>query len=121
MAPRPPIYRIDYEFQTDDDIKAHVGRGTDIYIRASSGREALASAIAFWKQRHKNLPEYFRKVGCVTIHLFDPNPLEPDGSLRGTGIMTKYQWKISTGCGPGVVLGAEWTDDPVGDPYNEET
>jgi len=115
------IYQIAYEFSTAYVDHRMTALSTNIYIKANDDVAAVEGAVAFWKNRHKSLPEHFDTALCVCIHEVDPAPLAADGSLQsaGDGITRQvFVWKITTGCGPGVTTGAGLVQKPMGDMFN---
>lgn len=113
------MYQIEYEFQSDHNIAERTGRGTTIHIRSKSDRSAVSDTVRWWNNRHEAIPESFRKCLSVVIYEFDPSSLDEDGYLPNMGrIRMAFQWKISTGMGPGATVGAKLVDDPACDMFN---
>lgn len=115
----PTIYEIQYEFQTEDDVKQRVAHSTTIHIRSTSDQNVVNDTIAFWRNRHKAVPERFNHLGSVRIFEFNPQVLRADGGLIGSSAARRvFEWKVYTGCGPGVTHGSGLVDDPACDMFN---
>lgn len=119
MPKQQTIYEVHYEFQTVEQIKDRTAGSTKIHFRAATDAKAVVAARSFWNNRYKNMPEYFAKCCCAQIWEFDPKPLDEDGGLQGTGrCRMVFEWKIQTGLGPGVCVGAALVASPMADMFN---
>lgn len=112
------IYEVHYEYQTDQDDSRNRARSMTIHFRARGERAAALGAIAFWRNRHACVPSHFRRCGCVQVYLFEPPELKGDGFLGQARTKFAFEWKVTTGCGPGATIGARLLKNPAGDPFN---
>lgn len=113
------IFQVDYEFASDHNIAERTAQSTTIHFRATGDKTAVKGAIAWWANRHKNVPSHFQRCYAVKVFEFDPSPLDDDGYQSNSGrIRMLFQWKIDTGCGPGVTIGTKLVDDPTIDIFN---
>lgn len=118
MATKGKIYQIDYEFQAEHNVAERTAQSTTIHIRCTSDKAAVKDAVRWWANRHKNVPDHFMNCLAVNVFEFDPQPLTETGGLFNTGRILLFQWKVTTGCGPGATIGTKLMDAPYSDPFN---
>ena len=87
------IYQARIAFQTLENVKERTERSTEILFRSDSGELLLRAVFRWWRDRNRNLPEYFHRLCGVKIYEITPHEIEEDGTLRPEYGLPRVEWK----------------------------
>ena len=88
------LYTADLEYQTEANRREHVASSTTLLFEDSDYKTAaLESVFRWWRNRHKEIPDYWHRLCAVKLYEIVPQRIDVTGYLPQDHGLRCLEWK----------------------------